>query len=200
MFSTLRDLPRRAKEAIREEAIASDQAMIAFIATRAAHVAQTSLYGYLRTRMGTRQREIFQDDQFAGPMQEARRRMLMHCLSDLCVFAAAIVEGNRESLARHWFRQAALEADAELPEEALTDGLRRFDMRLAEIDWADAAEREGAFTESPAGLVVCAPVIDAFMEQDAEIVRNSVRFRWTDVRRQLRDRVQADAFREMSGE
>ena len=34
--------------------------LIDFIHTRAAYVAQTSLYGYLKTRMGTRYRVIFE--------------------------------------------------------------------------------------------------------------------------------------------
>ena len=194
MFSVLRDLFRGAREAMREDAIASDAAMVAFISTRAAHVAQTSLFGYLRTRMGTRQREIFQDDAFAQPMQIARQQMLMHCLSDLCVFAASLVEGDRASLARRWYRAAALAADADLPDEVLQQALDRFEVRLAGTDWAVAAEREGAFTESPPGLVACAPVVEDLKELDSEIVQNSVRFRWTDVRRQLRARVEPGAF------
>ena len=81
-----------------------------------------------------------------------------------------------------------------MPEARLRDGLAGFDARLTEIDWNVAAEREGAFTESPPGLVTCVPVIDDFKELDGEIVRNSVRFRWTDVRRQLRERVEPAAF------
>lgn len=197
MFSTLRDLFRGAKEAVRADQIASEAAMIGFISTRAAHVAQSSLYGYLRTRMGTRQREIFQDDQFVEPLRTAQQAMLMHCLSDLVVFAVATVEvpdDRRVVLARRWFSEAALAADAECPEDVLSKGLATFEARLEAVDWAAAAEREAAFTQSAAGLIECAPVIDDFKQLDAEIVRNSVRFRWTDVRRQLRERVDAGVF------
>ena len=196
MFSVLRDLFRGAKEAVREDAIASEGAMLDFIATRAAHVAQTSLYGYLRTRMGTRQREIFQDETFTEPMRIARQTMLTYCLSDLCVFAASLVEADRQTLSRRWYRSAALVADPELPDDLLAQGIAAFEARLGSVDWKFAAEREGAFTESPAGLLKCVPVVDDFKELDAEIVRNSVRFRWTDVRRQLRHRVRPDAFGE----
>lgn len=197
MFSTLRALFGGAREAVRSDAIASDSEMIDFIATRAAHVAQTSLYGYLRARMGTRQREIFQDEHFVGPLTTARQAMLMHCLSDLVVFAASlpeVTEDQRRALARYWFVEAAGQADDALPEAVLEDGLQRFEARLSGVDWADAAEREGAFKVSSAGLIECAPVIDDLKELDGEIVRNSVRFRWTDVRRQLRERIDATAF------
>ena len=118
--------------------------------------------------------------------------MLEHCLSDLVVFAVATVEvaeAARSEVASRWYRAAALAADPEMGEDDLERQLSRFGARLAGTDWQDAAEREGAFTASPAGLIAAAPVIDDFKELDAEIVRNSVRFRWTDVRRQFRERV-----------
>ena len=45
---------------------------IKFIHTRSAYVAQTSLYGYLKTRMGTRFRIIFEDDAFQEPLNTAK--------------------------------------------------------------------------------------------------------------------------------
>lgn len=198
MFQVLRDLFGGVRQGAREDAIATDAAMIDFISTRSAHVAQASLYGYLRTRMGTRQREIFQDERFVEPLKIAREAMLGFCLSDLVVFAVATAEvddTDRVPLARRWYREAALAANPDWVEEHLEDAAARFDTRLAHTDWQVAGEREGAFTESPRGLVEAAPVVDAFKELDSEIVRNSVRFRWTDVRRQLRERIDRAAFR-----
>ena len=39
--------------------ISSEAKLVEFVATRAAHVAQTALFGYLTTRMGTPARERF---------------------------------------------------------------------------------------------------------------------------------------------
>lgn len=198
MFHVLRDLFGGVRQGAREDAIATDAAMIDFISTRSAHVAQASLYGYLRTRMGTRQREIFQDERFVEPLKIAREAMLGFCLSDLVVFAVATAEvddTDRVPLARRWYREAALAANPEWVEEHLEDAAARFDTRLAHTDWQVAGEREGAFTESPMGLVEAVPVVEEFKELDGEIVRNSVRFRWTDVRRQLRERIDRTAFR-----
>jgi 2'-5' RNA ligase len=55
--------------------------------------------------------------------------------------------------------------------------------RVARTDWLAVGKDEAAFTESPAGLVRWAPVMDELKELDEEIVRNSVRFRWQEVRR-----------------
>lgn len=54
--------------------------------------------------------------------------------------------------------------------------------RVARTDWLAVGKDEAAFTESPAGLVRWAPVKDELKELDEEIVRNSVRFRWQEVR------------------
>ena len=42
------------------------------------------------------------------------------------------------------------------------------------------------FSESPRTLVECAPIVEELKLLDEEIVRNSVRFRWQEVRRELR--------------
>jgi hypothetical protein len=54
---------------------------------------------------------------------------------------------------------------------------------VARTNWLAVGKDEAAFTESPTGLVRWAPVMDELKELDEEIVRNSVRFRWQEVRR-----------------
>ena len=61
-----------------------------FVQTRSAYVAQTSLYGYLKTRMGTRFRQVFEDDKFLPSINKAKWQTYGACLSDLTVFAAAL--------------------------------------------------------------------------------------------------------------
>ena len=201
MLSFLRDFFGGVRKGAAQDAIASDDAMVDFIATRAAHVCQTALYGYLQKRMGTRSREIFQDPMFAEPLGVSREAMLVHCLSDLTIFAVAeaVAESGLDSagltdLAERWFRDAYRSVQAGVTDGDLSEAVRDLRDRASRTDWARAAEREGAFTASPQGLVDCAPVIDDLKDLDAEIVRNSVRFRWTDVRRQFRERVDRAAF------
>jgi hypothetical protein len=52
---------------------------------------------------------------------------------------------------------------------------------------------EMPFSRSPQALVRWAPVVDEFKLEDDEIVRNSVRFRWQEIRRELRRDLDADA-------
>ena len=49
----------------------------------------------------------------------------------------------------------------------------------------DVPEDGRGFVESPDALVYWAPIVDDLKELDAEIVRNSVRFRWHEVQRDL---------------
>jgi hypothetical protein len=65
--------------------------------------------------------------------------------------------------------------------------------RVARTDWLAVGRDEAAFSESPAGLVRWAPVMDELKELDEEIVRNSIRFRWQEVRRDFARHLDAQA-------
>ncbi len=172
-----------------------------FLRTRSSYVAQTSLYGYLKTRMGTSYRIYFEDDTFSDSIRTAAVKLFLSCLADLTVFAAALCErdgalppGGAAALAQHCFRRAAERGLADagagpVPAEAL----ERFGLRVRATDWPAAAEGRWAFSGSEADLVRYAPVIDEYKELDREIVMNSIRFRWRDVRDQLRRRIDAPA-------
>lgn len=173
-----------------------------FLRTRSSYVAQTSLYGYLKTRMGTSYRIYFEDDTFSASIRMAAVKLFLSCLADLTVFAAALSErdgslppGGAAALASRCFRLAAERGLAEAgagpaPEETLA----RFDLRLQATDWpAAAADGRHAFAGSEADLVRFAPIVDEYKELDREIVTNSIRFRWRDARDQLRRRLDAPA-------
>jgi hypothetical protein len=173
------------------EPIDSPAAMARFLDSRASFVAQTSLYGYLRTRAGMRYPELFDDDPFVEGINIAKWHVWLDSLSDLAVYAGSRVAQQapretarvalmmntlvRDIIANHG---EPAEAGAEFPAHA-----ERVRDRVARTDWLVIGKDEAAFTESPGGLVHWAPVVDALKELDEEIVRNSVRFRWQEVRR-----------------
>ncbi|MEM7057484.1 MAG: hypothetical protein AAF557_07840 [Pseudomonadota bacterium] len=186
-------LVRFERQPIRDKA-----ALVAFLRSRSAYVAQTALFGYLKTRMGTQYREIFQDPAFAQPLALAQRQVFLDCLADLTVFAVSLTEGGRldamacRTAAAACFTEAA---NAGLPEEGpeVDEAGSAFDERLLLVNWETAHIGENAFTQSPEGLVQAAPVIEGYKDLDREIVINSIRFRWHDVRRQFRDRADLEA-------
>ena len=181
--------------------IDSVETLTHFVQTRSAYVAQTALYGYLKTRMGTRYRDLFQDDVFAGAIRLAAMRIFVSSLGDLTVFAVAVARERGQlgadeaaALAQRCFDEAMRRVlDGEDPGAVPTDMAADFRVRLERTPWPDAAVGENAFAGSAADLVRFAPVIDEFKELDSEIVTNSIRFRWRDVRTQFRRRVDGPA-------
>lgn len=185
----------------RMNAIADGAALARFIDSRASHVTQISLYGYLRTRAGTRYPELFSSDVFAAAINGAKWNLWLACVSDLAVYAGGLIAA-RTTLSSDAVRvlvSAAVDSILEahgIPEDADdsfpggADALRR---RIALTDFTAVEDGEGAFSESPAALVRFAPVVDEFKQLDAEIVMNSVRFRWPEIRQALRRDLDATA-------
>ncbi len=178
-----------------------------FLQTRSSYVAQMSLYGYLRTRAGMRYPELFDDDAFVGSINIAKWHVWLACLADLTVYAGGllVLRGAAPEAAGRVARAAAeaVLAGTGVPEDAggeFPEHARRVRARLADCDWARVTDGEGPFTESPPALVRWAPVVDELKELDAEIVQNSVRFRWQEVRRDLRRALDAEAVLASAGE
>lgn len=180
--------------------IADTAELCRFVATRAAFVAQKTLYGYLRTRMGTRFPAMFEDDVFVGSVNIAKMHVYAACLSDLATYAVACAAGAQADAAA--CRQLALACfDAGLADNAdqVTEG---FDPaaarsecvdRLEGADWRFAAAQPQSFVASPRALVRWAPIAPELKRHDVEFVENSIRFAWHEIRAELRKRLDAEA-------
>ena len=193
----------------RKRTVADVAALRHFLDSRASHVAQTTLYGYLRTRAGTRYPVLFENDAYVVSINHAKWQMWLACLSDLSVFAGLLLARRSPAASPEEAGAAARRAAEEIldrtgtPDDAgplFVQGAEAVRGRLDRCDWAALARGEGGpdggeavFTESPEALVRHAPIIAELMALDAEIVRNSVRFRWQEVRRELRAALDADA-------
>lgn len=171
-----------------------------FLETRASHVAQTSLYGYVRTRAGTRYPELFENDEFIASMNIAKWQLWLACLSDLAVYAGGLLQHRTEqdpdtvAAVMTSAVDAALAAVGTPPDagEPFAEGVAALRKRLAATDWAEVTDDEEPFDASPEALVKWAPIVDELKQYDTEIVRNSVRYRWQEVRRDLRRDLDAD--------
>jgi hypothetical protein len=181
--------------------IDSAAALARFVGQRAAWVAQTALYGYLKTRMGTKFPRYFQDPGFAGLIRTASVELFVSCAGDLAIHAAAVAGAGgrlgpdeRAALARRCFAAALGEALAAEDAAAVPPGAAEaFAARARATDWQAAAAGEAAFAGSIAELVRVAPVAEEFKPLDRPIVRNSMRFRWREVRVELSRRLDAAA-------
>lgn len=176
------------------EAIRDGAALERFLSSRAAYVSQSALYGYLKTRMGTRFRDYFEDDVFAEAIRSARTQVFAACLSDLTVHAVAASGQGRAEYAAARFDaalRAALDEAGEADDPA--PHVAAFLKRVQAIDWSSQSSAPKPFALAAAALAKHAPVVDSFRELDREIVENSVTFRMAEVADQLRRRLDRDA-------
>ena len=180
-----------------------------FAATRASFVSQKKLYGYLKTRMGTRYPSMFEDEVFVGSINVAKLHVFAACLSDLTVHvvsqasAGSNVSGAiRTAVARVCFAEGiATVAGDHAHADDVRQWVSAFEDRLATLHWENVAAGHGAFSTSPQALVRWAPIADEHKRYDAQIIRNSVRYAWNEVIRDFRDRAEADALAaEMRGQ
>ncbi len=183
------------------EPIASVGDLHKFVATRSAYVAQKTLYGYLKTRMGTRYPSMFEDDQMIASIDIAKMRLYAACVTDLSVFCvvnattdAKISEDELSDMCLNAYDHAIAEnAGDSVDEQQRADRRTAFLARLSQTDWLKAANNAEYGLESPNALLKWAPIAPELKKLDVEIVRNSVRFTWHEVRSQFRNRVDGPA-------
>ncbi len=172
-----------------------------FAETRSKFVSQITLFGYIKTRAGTRYTSLFEDDLYAQSINIAKWEIYLACLGDLSVYSAAKVVLPASSpseetcaLAIHIF-ETSLHTE-ELPKEkphGFDDEIKAFHSRVRLTDWPTISQGENSFASSLTALVEWAPIADELKARDADIVRNSMRFRWKTVRDQLDTLLQSDA-------
>ncbi len=185
----------------RQRPITDIDALAEYISSRASHVAQASLYGYLRTRAGTRFPQMFENADILRSINIAKWHIWLACMSDLCVFigqclvqADAIDESRVRELIPAALRRA-LDQTGE-PEEAGPDFSASRDkvlQRVETCDWSIERDDDTVFSMSPDALYYWSPIADELKERDEAIVRNSIRFRWIEVRRRTRNLLDAEA-------
>ncbi|MCP4187545.1 MAG: esterase [Gammaproteobacteria bacterium] len=147
-----------------------------FINSRASHVAQTTPYGYLRTRTGTRFPELFENPDLLISINIAKWHVWTAWISDLSVFIGQLAHQlkiNSESI------QPVLSTSLQVIFE-------QTGQRIHNSDWLIERDDDTIFSQSPEAVYHWSPITDELKERDENIVRNSVRFRWIDIRRHTR--------------
>ena len=195
-----RDLIRIIHARLDNSELEGTEKLIEFIHSRAAYVAQTSLYGYLKTRMGRQYVDIFKDEFFAPSLNRAKWELYFACVSDLTVYAISnivtksnLTDEEISNKAKFIFDECvARTLDDNCPPVIMTQAKNSFTNRSQITVWANAAIGENAFSLSPEALASSSPVTEEFQELDREIVLNSVRFRWNNIREEFQKRYNRD--------
>ncbi len=174
--------------------------LAAFLHSRASHVAQTSLYGYMKTRAGTSFPMLFEHPDILASINIAKWHIYLACLSDLAVYTGILLRTRSDASVTH-IREilspivANIVAINGTPADAGDDyqsGVQKLNHRLNNADFSQSPDDGSAFVASPAALVYWSPIADQLKNRDIIIVRNSISFRWHEVRRDLRRRLQVE--------
>jgi hypothetical protein len=172
-----------------------------FVASRSTYVAQKTLFGYVKARMGTRYPRMFEDDTLMASLNIAKVNVFAACLSDLTIYAVATALHNqplgndvRRALAQRCY-EMSLQRDAGEPTAQFSaqDQIDQFTRRLDDTDWTHHARQPDNFTVSPRALYRWASVADSLKKYDREIIENSIIFAWREIREDYQRRVDGGA-------
>jgi len=164
-----------------------------FIQTKSAWVSQVTLYGYLKTRMGTRYVLHFENDQFMSSVDLAKWNIYSIALQDLTFFTFSFLKVNYNFQEVDKAREIFLrilddETSNKMPLEIIEEAKKSFDERLRNIDW-DNYYIDLPFNPSALSLYKWAPIAEELKTLDRKIVLNSVILKWGVVKKEFKERV-----------
>ena len=161
-----------------------------FIQERSAHVTQTTLYGYIKTRIGTRYAMMFEDDIFSKSINLAKWNIYMAALSDCTLYVFSYLIDKKKLK-----QNDAQEIFMEIIENEKNNGLDvklyentkiEFNQRLREIDWKKH-HLDSPFKNSSLSLYKWSPIADNLKVLDKEIVLNSIKLKWNLVENEFKN-------------
>ena len=170
--------------------INSKQDLKNFIQERSAHVTQTTLYGYIKTRIGTRYAMMFEDEVFLKSINLAKWNIYMAALIDCTfyVFSYLIDKKNlKQNEASEIFMQIIEEEKSNGLEDKIFENAKlEFNKRLKEIDWKKY-HQDNPFKNSGFSLLKWSPIAENLKVLDKEIVLNSIKLKWNLVENEFKD-------------
>ena len=152
-----------------------------FIQERSAHVTQTTLYGYLKTRIGVKYIAMMEDEKFLKSINIAKWNIYMVALADCAfyVFSYLIVEKNLKvnDCKEVFLSIIEKEKNNGLSDEIFKNGKENFLQRLETVNFNNYY-LENPFKESGEALYYWSPIADELKTLDKKIVLNSISLKW----------------------
>ena len=161
--------------------IKSKQDLENIIQERSAHVAQTTLYGYLKTRIGVKYIAMMEDEVFLKSINIAKWNIYVVALADCAfyVFSYLISEKNlKENDCKEIFLNI-LENEKKngLNDEIFDRGKKNFLERINKVNFLNY-HSDDPFKESGQALYYWSPIADELKSLDKKIVLNSIHLKW----------------------
>ena len=165
-----------------------------FIQSKSAWVTQVTLYGYLKTRMGTRYVLHFDNDEFMGSVNLAKWNIYSTSLQDLTFFTFSYLKVNFDyqdtEKAKEIFNKILDdEISNKMPLDIIDEARIGFEERLTKINW-DNYFQDLPFNPSALSLYKWAPIADELKTLDRKIVLNSMILKWDVVKQEFKNLIQ----------
>ena len=164
-----------------------------FIQSKSAWVTQVTLYGYLKTRMGTRYVLHFENDVFMKSVNLAKWNIYAVALQDLTFFTFSYLRSNFNYQDINNAKEIFLkilddETTNKMPLDIIEEAKKNFDERLQKINW-DIYFKDLPFNPSALSLYKWAPIAEELKTLDRKIVLNSVILKWDIVKKEFEERI-----------
>tara|TARA_Y100000996_G_scaffold88011_1_gene61546 strand:+ start:40 stop:666 length:627 start_codon:yes stop_codon:yes gene_type:complete len=157
-----------------------------FIQKKSAWVSQVTLYGYLKTRMGTRYVLHFDNEVLLESINKAKWNIYSVALQDLAFFVFSYLNvffNYQEVENAKKIYEAILDDEMSngMPKDVIEKGKKSFDERLQKMDWKTHFKTL-PFNDSALSLYEWAPVAEELKTLDRKIVLNSMILKWDNIR------------------
>ena len=160
-----------------------------FIQSKSAWVTQVTLYGYLKTRMGTRYVLHFENDKFMSSVNLAKWNIYSVALQDLIFFTFSYLKVNFNykdiSQAKEiFFKILDDEISNKMPLDIIDEAKKIFDERIQNVNW-EIYYNDLPFNPSALSLYKWAPIAEELKILDRKIVLNSMILKWDIVKQEF---------------
>ena len=168
--------------------------LVEFIHRNSSFVSQVTLLTYIKARAGTQYPKLFENKDYLESIEIARSQLYTSCVADLAFYV--INEHCLKDIKRTTIQFIMSNLVDEVFSFAKCDEniLKEFDEMKKQCEeqlntLKGNAINHKLFKMSSDTFFRWAPMAEEFKKEDEEIMRNSIHFRWIEVRRELRERI-----------
>ena len=165
-----------------------------FIQEKSAWVSQVTLYGYLKTRIGTRYVLHFDNEEFMKSVNLAKWNIYAVSLQDLTFFTFSYLRAHFNFEEMNKAKEIFLkilddETLNNMPPDIIEEAKKSFNERLEKINW-ESYYSDIPFNQSALSLHKWAPIADELKSLDRKIVLNSSILKWDVIKKEFRERIE----------
>ena len=160
-----------------------------FVQKKSAWVTQVTLYGYLKTRMGTKYVLHFDNEKFLGSINKAKWNIYYVALQDMIFYSLSYLNitinfqegGHAKNIYNSILEREKLNG---MPEDVIEKARKLFEERYYNIDWKKYSN-DLPFNKSALALYEWAPIAEELKRLDRKIVLNSMILKWDNIKEEF---------------